>query len=314
MRCWTLCSPEGVTALADRSEFARWWRRRVWYPLEAVLVFSAYGLVRLLPLDTASAFGSWIGRTIGPHLGATRQAIRNLERAMPDLTPAQRHAIVIGMWDNLGRMMGEYPHTARLWDPAEARIDLVGVEIFDRLATGGQSCLIVSGHIGNWELLPYGAERRGLPITAIYRAPNNPWLDRLVRTGRGLVRSQLVPKGKEGARAVLKTVAGGGAVAMLIDQKMNDGIAVPFFGRPAMTAPAVAYLALRYRCPIVPVRIERLDGPRFRITVFEPLHYMVTGNREQDAHAIMLDLNRRLEAWIRERPEQWLWLHRRWPD
>jgi KDO2-lipid IV(A) lauroyltransferase len=95
---------------------------------------------------------------------------------------------------------------------------------------------------------------------------------------------------------------------------MNDGIPVPFFGRPAMTAPALAQLALRFDCAIVPARVERLKGARFRLTVFPPLELPRTGNRHADTLAIMTRVNAILESWIRARPELWFWLHRRWPD
>ena len=101
---------------------------------------------------------------------------------------------------------------------------------------------------------------------------------------------------------------------MLVDQKMNDGIAVPFFGRAAMTAPALAQLGLRYRCPVVPVRLERLAGCRFRVTIHPPLSFPDTGDQAADVRTTMTAVNALLEGWIRAGPEQWLWLHRRWPD
>jgi KDO2-lipid IV(A) lauroyltransferase len=101
---------------------------------------------------------------------------------------------------------------------------------------------------------------------------------------------------------------------LLIDQKMNDGISVPFFGRDAMTAPAMAQFAVRDGTPLLPVRCERLEGARFRLTFYPPLEAVVTGDRQRDVAATMAKANALLEAWIRERPEQWLWIHNRWPD
>ena len=101
---------------------------------------------------------------------------------------------------------------------------------------------------------------------------------------------------------------------MLADQKMNDGIPVPFFGRPAMTAPALAALALRFDCDVLPARAERLAGAHFRLTVFPPLPLPRTGDSHADAAALMAQVNAILETWIRDRPEQWFWVHQRWPD
>ena len=112
----------------------------------------------------------------------------------------------------------------------------------------------------------------------------------------------------------MRALKEGEHVAILIDQKQNDGISVPFFGRDAMTNPTVAQLALRYRCPIIPGDIERLDGAHFRLTIHPPIEFEPTGDTDADVHAIMTQLNALLEAWIRRRPEQWFWVHRRWPD
>jgi KDO2-lipid IV(A) lauroyltransferase len=123
-----------------------------------------------------------------------------------------------------------------------------------------------------------------------------------------------VPKGGLAARRAIEALKEGRHLALLIDQKMNDGIPVPFFGRPAMTAPAVAQLALRFDCAVVPARVERTEGAHFRLVVSPPLEIVRTGDRNADILALMTRINSVLESWIRERPEMWFWLHRRWPD
>jgi KDO2-lipid IV(A) lauroyltransferase len=151
-----------------------------------------------------------------------------------------------------------------------------------------------------------------MKLPVVYRAPNNPWADALLRRFRDAPLS--IPKGPEGARALLRLIRAGGHAGILVDQKMNDGIPVPFFGRTAMTAPAVAQLGLRQGCVLVPSRTERLNGARFRITLYPPLDLHPTGDRVADELAVMTRINRLIEGWIRDHPEQWLWLHRRWPD
>jgi KDO2-lipid IV(A) lauroyltransferase len=125
---------------------------------------------------------------------------------------------------------------------------------------------------------------------------------------------ELIPKGTVAARRAIATLRRGTHLTLLADQKMNDGIPVPFFGRPAMTAPALAVLALRFDCDVLPARVERLDGARLRLTVFPPLPLPRNGELHADAAALMDLVNAALEAWVRDRPEQWLWVHRRWPD
>jgi len=302
--------------MADRGTTDRRLRRFLLYPAEAAAIHLLYHLFALLPVDLASAVGGWLGRSFGPWLPFSRRALSNLQAALPELPGRRRQEILRGMWDNLGRVMAEHPHLDRLWDDrAGGRIELVGAEHLPRPTDDRRRpCLMFSGHLANWELLPIGASRQGLTLTSIYRRPNNPLIRELMTAGRRDGRGRLVPKGRDGARAIVAALAEGGTVAMLIDQKMNDGIPVPFFGRPAMTAPALAQLALKFRCPVLPARTERLGGARFRLTVLAPLALPDTGNRDADIRALMTQVNDLMESWIRGHPEQWLWLHKRWPD
>jgi KDO2-lipid IV(A) lauroyltransferase len=158
------------------------------------------------------------------------------------------------------------------------------------------------------------ATQRGLGVAEIYRAANNPFVDNLIAQFRSPIGSELVPKGALGARRAIAALKEGRHIAMLVDQKMNDGIAVPFFGREAMTAPAAAQLALRFNGAIVPARVERTRGAHFRIVFSPPVALSRSGDRHADVRAIMTRVNAEMESWIRERPEMWLWLHRRWPD
>jgi KDO2-lipid IV(A) lauroyltransferase len=154
----------------------------------------------------------------------------------------------------------------------------------------------------------------GHPLHIVYREANNRYVETLFRAGRGRIAAGLIPKGKEGARLAMEALRRGEWLGMLLDQKMNDGMKVPFFGADAMTAPAAAALALRYDCTLIGSRVERLGGMRFRMTFHPPLAFAKTGDRVADQFAIMRDINADIERWIRARPGQWLWLHRRWPD
>jgi KDO2-lipid IV(A) lauroyltransferase len=289
------------------------WRRRLRYALEAAALYVGYGLFRLLPLTLASAIGGRLGRSVGPYLPASATARRNLAMAFPEKTAAEIDAIVRGMWDNLGRVAAEYPHVRRLriYEPGSP-VEVIGAEILDRLREDGAPAVMISGHIANWEVMRIALAQRRLAMTAAYRRANNPWVDRLIFQGREDEFTRLVPKGAAGARSLLAAAKEGRHLVVLVDQKMNDGLAVPFFGRPAMTAPAPVDIARRFGCPLVPVRIERLQGFRFRITVQEPVELAVSEDRHADLRVGIERINHLLEDWIRERPEQWLWVHRRW--
>ncbi len=303
--------------MADHSEAATRLRRLVLDPLVAAVVYPIYYTFAVLPVGVASMLGGWLGRLVGllaPKL--TRRALANLRRALPELSPERHRAIVWGMWDNLGRTLAEHPHIDHLWDDTKAgRIEIIGGEHLRALAASERHpSLIVGAHIGNWELCPSICARHGLTMTLIYRQPNNRLIDYLMTGRRRMGAGRFLPKGREAARAMVETLVQGRAIGMLVDQKLNDGIAVPFFGLPAMTAPSLAQLGLKYRCPVLVGRTERLGGARFRVTVTPPELVPDTGDRTADILAYMTRINARLESWIRERPEQWLWLHNRWPD
>jgi KDO2-lipid IV(A) lauroyltransferase len=289
-------------------------RRHVVHPLQAAGAYLAFALLRLMPITWASAMGGWLGRTFGPSLGITKRARRNLGRAFPEKTKSEIETIVSAMWDNLGRTAFEFPHLDRLrFYEDNCDVEVINPEHIDTLRDDGKAGIFFSAHLANWEVAALGAVRRGLPIHLIYRAPNNPWVDRLFRY-RLPGDSQMIPKGSSGAKRALKLLISGEHLGLLVDQKMNDGIPVPFFGRDAMTAPALAQFALKYDCPVVPARVERVRGPRFRITVFPPMDMIRTGDARADVLANMTRVNALIEGWIREAPEQWLWLHNRWPE
>jgi KDO2-lipid IV(A) lauroyltransferase len=280
---------------------------------EAAVVWMIFHLFRLLPVDQASAFGGWVGRVIGYRLPVSDQARKNLERALPELDESARERVIFGMWDNLGRTAAEFPHLDDLrFGPGE-RVEIIGGDHLVEASRSPRGSLFFSGHLGNWELNGHAAAAAGITLHLVYRAPDNPRLRWLYERGRAKTGVSLIPKGAQGARQALMLLRKGEHLGLLVDQKMNDGIAVPFFGRDAMTAPALADLALKFDAPIIPARVVRLNGARFRLIVEPALVIRNTGDRHTDVLAIMSEVNAKLERWIREHPEQWLWVHRRWP-
>jgi Kdo2-lipid IVA lauroyltransferase/acyltransferase len=282
--------------------------------LEAWGAALSFGAFKLLPRDHASALGGALARRVGPFLGASKHARRNISRAFPELPETEIERVVTGMWDNLGRVVAEYPHLRKvfIFEP-DGIVETQGFENVDRAIAAGRRMIFFSGHIANWEIAMLAGVQYGIPVAQIYRAANNPLMDRMIARFRG-DGGEFIPKGAIGARRAVTALRRGTHLALLADQKMNDGIPVAFFGHPAMTAPAIAVLALRFDCDVLPLRVERLDGARFRVTVFPPLPLARSGEPHADAAALMVRVNATLEAWIRDRPEQWLWIHRRWPD
>lgn len=279
----------------------------------AGLAFAGIALMRILPFAWASNFGGFVARVIGPHLNKSNVARRNLKAAFPDKSAPEIEALVCEVWDTLGRAAFEFPLMDRLLhEPDSSRIDIEGREHLDAALASGKPVLFFSAHLGSWEMVPLSSTIFGFDSHVFYRAPNNPLLLKLFTARHA--RGELIPKGAAGARRAFALLKRGDNLGILVDQKLNDGIAVPFFGRNAMTGTALAEFALRFDAPVMPVRCERLPGVRFKLTFYPPLDVVKTGEHKADVKTMMTQVNATLESWIRETPGQWLWLHNRWPD
>lgn len=284
-------------------------------PLEYALARLLFGLVGLLSPEQASNLGGWIGRTLGPRLRPSNRARRNLALVMPELTSAEHEAIILAMWDNLGRIFGEMPHLAAITEHVE-----IAPEQLDELReakAGDRPMIFVGAHFSNFEVFGRAAAKYGYPLALIYRRANNPLVDAFYHTLRGS-DLMLLPKGLEGFREVRRVMASGGNLGILIDQKLNEGVSVPFFNRPAMTTAAPAQMAMRFRAPIVLGHTERLGPARYRLHAsvvppVEPADASTKGRRAAEL-ATTIQLNQLIEQQIRRKPGNWFWLHRRWPD
>jgi KDO2-lipid IV(A) lauroyltransferase len=288
-------------------------RKKIRLTAEAVGALVAYRVFGLMPVDLASALGEWIGRTIGYRLSITRRARHNLARAYPEMGSAEREDLLRRMWGNLGRTAAEFPHVHAMPVGPGERIELDGMEHVKAALAKGRGIIFFSAHCGNWEAFGRISTVMGVPLNMVYRAPNNPGTEWLF-VNRGNRGAEMLPKGSKGARRTLELLRQGKVLGLLLDQKMNDGIAVPFFGRDAMTAPAVAQFALKFGCTVLPTHAVRLKGARMRVIVEPPLAVPETGDRHAAIFAMMTEINKIIEGWVRAHPDQWLWLHRRWPD
>ena len=271
-----------------------------------------YGL-RLLPFSWASNLGGFFARTFGPMLKKSNVARRNLKAAFPEKSDIKIEAIVREVWDTLGRAAFEFPLMDRLLKGDDrARVEVEGREHLDAALASGKPVLFFGAHLGSWELMPVSAGLLDFRCNIFYRAPNNPLLLKLF-TGRK-AQGELIPKGSAGAKRAFTLLKQGENLGILVDQKLNDGIAVPFFGRDAMTSTALAEFALRFGAPMIPIRCTRLPGARFKLVYGPPLDFTKTDVRKDDVETIMTLVNAMIEGWIRETPGQWLWLHKRWPN
>ena len=270
------------------------------------------------PLKTADLFGRITGR-IGPLLREQRIARANLTAAFPEKSPEEIEAIIAGVWDNLGRLGAEFAHIDRIWDydeayPLKSRIEIPPRthELFHQLRLDNKPALIFASHLGNWEMPALAAVAHGLDAAILFRRPNIAAADRIIQQMRQDKMGMLIPAGRDAPIRLAEALQKGRHVAMLVDQYLTGGVEVTFFGRKTRANPMLARLLRQVECPVHGVRIIRLPGYRFRAELSEEVKPVHDEKGQIDVKGTTQAITDVVESWVREYPEQWLWLHRRW--
>lgn len=282
--------------------------RETKYFLEYLAAETALWLISLMDLKQASDFGAYLFKKIGMKLSATDRARKNLAMIFPEKTEDQREQITSETWENLGRMIGENPIFLKMKEQElEKHFNIINID--NLLKFKGKRALFFTAHMANWEIARRMVDFKGINLHAVYRKVNNPRIEKMISELRGNIGIPMIPKGKYGAKLLIEAIKQEKQIVMLLDQKMNDGIKIDFLGKPAMTASAIASLALKYDCPIIPIQIIRKDKYYFDM-IFHPKLELTNKNIE----AIMQEINDIIGDWVKQNPGQWLWLHRRWVE
>jgi len=304
---------------AKRSKYPKWyvWMRnaRDWTLARWFLTFM--WVIKLLPADAAINTTAYLADKIGMLHPRTKKARANLQRAFPEKSDTEIESILHGMWDNLGRTAAEYAFLDKIFDidldnPEKGRFEVSGIDNFVELLEHDGPAICFTAHTGNWEVLTVGAAAYGLNITALFRPPNNQYLAKEVLKARTTTMGHLVPSKAGAAWALSSVMDEGGKVGVLADQYFNRGPQVEFFGQTTKANPLLAKLARNYDCPVYPARTVRLPNGRFRIELQDRLEVPRDDNGRIDTTRLTQDINTIMEGWIRQYPEQWLWLHKRW--
>ena len=270
------------------------------------------------PNKTANLFGR-ILRLIGPMTREQKIGRANLTAAFPEKSPAEIETILAGVWDNLGRVGAEFAHLDHIWEHDRARPENSRIEIqprthelFAQLRLDGKPALIFAGHLGNWELPALAAVAHGLDAAILYRRPNIASADRIIQDIRAVKMGTLIAAGRDAPLKLAEALRNGQHVAMLVDQYLTNGVEVTFFGRKTRTNPMLARLLRQVECPVHGVRIIRLPDHRFRAELTEEIPPVRDQSGRIDVQGTTQAVTSVVESWIREYPDQWLWLHRRW--
>lgn len=284
-------------------------RKKAVYLFEYYLVLCLYHFLRLFSLQTASSIGGFLGRWCLPffRLKVTR---RNLAQAFPTLDSSQEQSIIRQFHENYGRNFAEYFFLNRLDQEAQLNVTIKNPEVLEQIIQNDRPKIVITAHYGNWEIALWALNKAGFPLNPIYRKVNNPYINKLVLSLRGSFADQQIKKGPNAGKESLRILRQKKNLVLLIDQKMQEGLSIPLFGKEAMTPNGAIKLALLSNAEIIPGRIVRRKGLHFDLFLEPPLEYQK--NSPTVEFDTLLKINQILERWITEHPEQWFWFHQRW--
>jgi KDO2-lipid IV(A) lauroyltransferase len=287
--------------------------KKIRYALEAPLVWLGIVFFRSLKIENASNLAGKIAIFIGKKIAVNKLAMNNLAKALPHLDSSQKNAVINDMWDNLGRVIGEFPHVCKMSADEilqHVEIDENSRKILDELIAKNQGGIIFSAHFGNWEIGPKILINYGLKVKTFYRPLNNPFVEKMTSSLRGV---EMIEKGSEGNRQLITALKNKEFILIMADQKVSDGEPIKFFHDKAITATAIAKIALKYNVPLVPGFILRVNKQfKFLLKVEKPLEFNKINSLNSEATNLTLKINQIIEKWVGENPEQWFWVHNRW--
>ncbi len=285
--------------------------------LVAKLILLLLRVLRLFPAKPALNFVGAAARKIGPFVGRHRTAMANIRHAYPEKTEEECREIALDMWENMGRLAAEYIYLDRLASfvgegEASATVEWKGIETFYRIRDGDKPTIFFTAHMGNFELLPVTAKQYGMPLTVLFRPPNNQFIAEEVARVRNLSMDNMLASRVGASFTLARILDNGGNIGALVDQKFSHGVRTTFFGRECNTNPLLAKLARHFDCDIHPCQCLRLPGNRYSLEIMEKIDPPRDDSGRIDVAGTAQLFNDIVEEWVRENPGQWMWFHRRW--
>tara|TARA_B110000090_G_C13400080_1_gene453051 strand:- start:4582 stop:5442 length:861 start_codon:yes stop_codon:yes gene_type:complete len=280
------------------------------YLIEFVLIGSLFIIFKLIGLKNASNLGAFLGKFIGPTLRSKKTIISNINKTGKNFTKYEIKLIIKKMWSNYGRILSEYMFIKKFrFSSLESNISVEGQEILEEIKKNNEPVLFISGHFNNFELMAMHIEKSGINLAAIYRPLNNFFLNFIIeKIRRKYICKKQIKKGRMSVRQLLSLFKQKYSIALMIDQRVTEGIRSDFFGQKALTTTIPAQFVKKFNCRVVPIYIERKNGIKFKIVINKPIHF----SKEESITSITDNLNKWLEGKVLQNPEQWIWSHDRW--
>ena len=285
------------------------------YFFEFISIISLFCIFKIIGLKNASNLGSILGRFIGPLFRSKKIIKQNIKTGLGEIDEKKESEIINDMWSNIGRTFAEYVFLKyfKFNRTNFNHMKIIGINYLEEIKKNNETAIFYSGHFANFELMAMELDKFGIKCAAIYRPLNNFFLNPLMEYLRmKYICPNQIPKGRAGMREIINKVKNGYSIALMVDQRVGEGPRVPFFNKPAHTTTIPAQLALKYDCKLVPISLERKEGPNFEMTIHEPYKIEKTGNNEEDTKNITLKINQIIEKMMIKNPKQWIWSHNRW--
>jgi len=277
---------------------------------EFSFIIIVFIIFKIIGYKNATNFGEIIIKKLGPYFRSNYKIQKNLENSEIGNSEKERKIIINNMWGNYGRIFAEYMYIKKYrQNSLSNNINVVGQNILDEIKNSNEPVIFISGHFNNFELMAMHLEKSGIDLAAIYRPLNNKFLNPLMeKIRKNYICKKQIKKGMSGTKEILKYFKKGTSIALMIDQRVSEGISCNFFNRKALTTTIPAQFVKKFNCKVVPIYIERKNKNQFRLEILNPIKFFKNENIE----IITSNLNKVLEKMIKRNPDQWIWTHDRW--
>tara|TARA_B100001093_G_scaffold364866_1_gene349654 strand:+ start:5401 stop:6261 length:861 start_codon:yes stop_codon:yes gene_type:complete len=280
------------------------------YFIQFILIIISFVIFKILGPKLSSNLSGKIFEVIGPFFRSKRIINSNIKRGIANISDQNLKKITNQMWNNYGRLFAEYMYIKEFRNgKLSNKIQIQGQEILDEIKKSNKQVIFISGHFSNFELMAMHLEKTGIKLSAIYRPLNNIFLNRIMeRIRRKYICKNQIKKGIGGLKKLISLKKDNYSTALMIDQRVSEGVLCNLFNHDALTTTIPAQLVRKFNIPVVPVYIERIENLNFKISIKDPINF----SKEESIENITLKLNQILETMILKKPEQWIWSHNRW--
>ena len=284
--------------------------KKVKYLVEFLFIKLLFSIFKIIGYRNASSLGAKIGSFLFPLFRSRKITKNNIKNSFPDISDKDANELIKKMWNNYGRIFSEYMYIEKFRSKKlDKYLNISGIEILEKIKKDGKPVVFISGHFNNFELMAMQIELSGIELSAVYRPLNNLFLNRTMENLRkNFICKNQIKKGLGGVREIIKAFSQNKSVALMIDQRVSEGEKSFLFNKPTYTTTIPAQLIKKYKCPAVPIYIQRRDNIFFDMTIENPIYF----GEKEDINNITLKLNNWLENKILLKPDQWIWTHNKW--